>query len=330
MSGRPFVVIALVAIASCAVLSCGVEEVPRGAPPREPKADAFVSSPRVKVAQPVELKISVEHPSDTKAKFPPIGAEEGGLEVVEAEKVRTRRFEPGVSLTERTLTLRGFRTGPYTLGPFEILLVPTEGAVRTLTTPKAQVEIYSVLSTRSTLDDLRPSKGPFALPPTPARWGLTAGVVLAALAVVALVVFLLVRSATKAEKTTLAAATRPADEVALEELRKIRESGILEDGHVAQYTDEVSDVLRRYLEDRFDLPAPERTTEEFLDVIAREPILDRDRKKFLADYLAQCDLVKFAAQDPGRRELDELFAASVRFVKETAGELAVTSAKARR
>ncbi len=55
-----------------------------------------------------------------------------------------------------------------------------------------------------------------------------------------------------------------------------------------------------------------------MDEMARAPVLESTRKRFLADYLAQCDLVKFAAREPGRRELDELYDSSVRFVEETA------------
>ena len=110
----------------------------------------------------------------------------------------------------------------------------------------------------------------------------------------------------------------PAHVEALRELEAIRGLGLLEEGRLAEFTDRVSDVLRRYVEARFDLPAPERTTEEFLDEIARAPVLDRERKRFLAEYLAQCDLVKFAAREPGRRELDGIYDSSVEFVEETA------------
>jgi hypothetical protein len=283
-----------------------------------PKAELSLSSARVKIAEPVVLRIAVEHPALTQAKLPPVGSELAGLEVVEVHPVRARSLEPGVALTERQITLRGFRPGAYTVGPMDILVVPAQGAVRTLVAPKASVEIYSVVTGASALADLRPLRGPFELPPQSASWRWFLLTVVAAVACAFAAACALRARSRRGARRQAEAQRPPAHEVALSELRKIRESGILEDGRVSEYTDLVSDVLRRYLEARYALPAPGRTTEEFLDVMAREPVLDRERKKFLAEYLAQCDLVKFAAQEPGRRELEGLFDSSVTFVRETA------------
>ncbi|GAH81880.1 unnamed protein product, partial [marine sediment metagenome] len=237
----------------------------------------------------------------------------GGLEVVEAGEVRTRELEPRWLLTERTVTVRGFRTGAHTIEPFVVRLLSSaeDVAAETLRTPKARLEIYSVLTKGSTLEDLRGDAGPFELAAEPVRRGLAAAVGLAAAAALLASALLLRRTARRREERRRFPPPPPAHEVALAELARVRDSGLLEEGRLAEYTDRVSDVLRRYLEARFALPAPERTTEEFLDEIAREPVLDRERKRFLAGYLAQCDLVKFAAREPGRREIEELFDSSV-------------------
>ena len=52
--------------------------------------------------------------------------------------------------------------------------------------------------------------------------------------------------------------------------------------------------MRRYLEDRFELRAPELTTEEFLDVAGSANRLSHDHQSLLRDFLRQADLVKFA------------------------------------
>src|SRR5436190_280330 len=56
----------------------------------------------------------------------------------------------------------------------------------------------------------------------------------------------------------------------------------------------VSDTIRWYLEERFSFHAPERTTEEFLYELRETNLLTRDQKETLGDFLARCDLVKFA------------------------------------
>jgi len=79
----------------------------------------------------------------------------------------------------------------------------------------------------------------------------------------------------------------------------------------------VSDTARTYLEERFDFHAPERTTEEFLRELAGTRLLLPDQKQSLGNFLASCDLVKFAKYEPGEKELLELHGSAVRLVEET-------------
>jgi hypothetical protein len=79
----------------------------------------------------------------------------------------------------------------------------------------------------------------------------------------------------------------------------------------------VSDAVRWYLEERFELHAPERTTEEFLAELQRSDRLLPDQKQTLGEFLQKCDLVKFARYEPSRPELLALHGAAWRLVAET-------------
>ncbi len=79
----------------------------------------------------------------------------------------------------------------------------------------------------------------------------------------------------------------------------------------------VSRIIRVYLERQFDLRAPERTTEEFLEELRASALLSLEQKRSLADFLSRCDLVKFARYEPGEPELRGLYDAAVRLVEET-------------
>ena len=79
----------------------------------------------------------------------------------------------------------------------------------------------------------------------------------------------------------------------------------------------VSDTARTYLEERFNFHAPERTTEEFLRELVGTRLLLPDQKESLGNFLASCDLVKFAKYEPGEKELRELHGSAVRLVEET-------------
>jgi hypothetical protein len=79
----------------------------------------------------------------------------------------------------------------------------------------------------------------------------------------------------------------------------------------------VSDVVRVYLEERFELHAPDRTTEEFLDEVRYSPKLDQTQKDLLQNFLNRCDLVKFARYEPTQEELKELYDSALRLIDET-------------
>ena len=79
----------------------------------------------------------------------------------------------------------------------------------------------------------------------------------------------------------------------------------------------VSDALRTYLEERFRLRAPERTTEEFLQDLQKTTHLNAAQKLALTDFLERCDLVKFAKYEPGEPELRDLHQSALRLVEET-------------
>jgi hypothetical protein len=80
---------------------------------------------------------------------------------------------------------------------------------------------------------------------------------------------------------------------------------------------EVSETARVYLEERFKLRAPERTTEEFLAELQTSRVLDQNQKNSLAEFLQSCDLVKFARFEPTETALRELHESAMRLVDET-------------
>ena len=80
---------------------------------------------------------------------------------------------------------------------------------------------------------------------------------------------------------------------------------------------ELSDIIRRYLEDRFQLRAPERTTEEFLEIATGSPDLTAEHRGFLHQFLAYADRVKFAQHLPQVEQVDQTLAAAENFLNQT-------------
>ena len=80
---------------------------------------------------------------------------------------------------------------------------------------------------------------------------------------------------------------------------------------------EVSHIIRVYLEERFSMHAPDRTTEEFLLELQSSRRLAGEHKQLLANFLSECDMVKFARAEPPEQELRSLHEAASRLVDET-------------
>jgi len=79
----------------------------------------------------------------------------------------------------------------------------------------------------------------------------------------------------------------------------------------------VSGAIRVYLEERFEFHAPDRTTEEFLYELQGTNLLTEEQKQSLGEFLASCDLIKFAKYEPTETELRGLHTAALRLVNET-------------
>lgn len=109
----------------------------------------------------------------------------------------------------------------------------------------------------------------------------------------------------------------PPHVLALREIEKVRGMPRGTPAHVDAFYVALSQVLRVYVEGRYGLHAPERTTEEFLAEAERHGGIPVEQRAALRRFLQACDLVKFAAVVPGEAEhLDALLVATA-FVNAT-------------
>jgi hypothetical protein len=109
---------------------------------------------------------------------------------------------------------------------------------------------------------------------------------------------------------------------ALREIERLRPTPLTSAEEVERYHRLLSDVLRRYLELRFHLPALEQTTAEFLQTMRNSPELTAAQQELLREFLERCDLVKFARILPEPAACQAVAEMARRFVEETAHEAA--------
>jgi len=106
-------------------------------------------------------------------------------------------------------------------------------------------------------------------------------------------------------------------EIALQRLAEIRALMHAENGR--EFSTAVSDIVRRYIEMRFDLTATQRTTEEFLhDLLDSSHAALAAHRALLSEFLNQCDLAKFAGVSLTLEGMEALHHSARAFVEETA------------
>lgn len=106
-------------------------------------------------------------------------------------------------------------------------------------------------------------------------------------------------------------------EWAYDELRALDSKAYTESGAFEPFYVELSFILRRYIERKFLIHAPEQTTPEFLEEVRGSGVLSPEHQRLLAGFLKHCDRVKFAKYEPSRHEMETSFTTVLQFVDET-------------
>ena len=99
----------------------------------------------------------------------------------------------------------------------------------------------------------------------------------------------------------------------LQELNRI--GGEMENLTPYQFSIRVSDILRRYVTEQYQLPVTRQTSVEFLSTLAKASPFSEDEKSLLEDFLNRCDLIKFARYDATIDDSRLLLEEATRFVQ---------------
>ena len=189
----------------------------------------------------------------------------------------------------------------------------TEARAKELLTDELAFVVASVLPAGQPLNELRPLRaaleelqGPWLQRNWP--WLALGLVVLAGVAVGA--VAWLRRAEERARLTAF--------DRAMARLDRLERRGLPSAEAADAWYVELSDIVRRYIEERFALRAPELTTEEFLAVAGRSAALTGAHRELLSAFLATCDRVKFARYSPDEDESQGALDVAKRFLTETA------------
>ena len=110
---------------------------------------------------------------------------------------------------------------------------------------------------------------------------------------------------------------RPAQEVGVEKLDKIKAGKIWQEGKVKEYQTELTDVIREYIGRRYEVKSTEKTSDETLREL--KPLMGEQKELFerLRKMLSLADLVKFAKWHTTPDENESALLTAYDFVHET-------------
>jgi hypothetical protein len=100
---------------------------------------------------------------------------------------------------------------------------------------------------------------------------------------------------------------------ALRDLERI--GGEMETLTPYEFSIAVSDILRGYVTEQYQLPVTRQTSVEFLSMLAKSSPFSADETALLEDFLGRCDLIKFGRYDATAHDSRLLLEEATQFVK---------------
>ena len=279
----------------------------------EVKVEALVDKSQITIGEKVTYTIRIDAQKDWQVEFPRYIDNLGGFVVRDFGYSEPKKLGKGRWRQEGWYTLDTYTTGSYVIPLLTLQTKGPDGKEVEIKTPQIFVEVKSVVKEGEVAENIRDIKLPLRLAADYHRF-IYIGMGTIFFCFLGILGFWWWKRRHRKAKVP---PPRPAHLIALEELERIQAMNLIEKKIVKEYYYLVSMCLRHYLENRFDLKAPEQTTEEFLEEIVEKNILDARHKALLRDFLTHCDLVKFSKYTPDMREISNIYIITKDFVEQT-------------
>jgi hypothetical protein len=277
------------------------------------KAD--ISRDSIMIGEQVHWSLKATVDKSLKMAFPRIDSlDDKRIEVL---GMRTDTLKQSASnlTVQASWLITSFDAGQYYLPRIPFLILRPNGQMDTLYSEPLQLKVHTVAIDTTNFQ-------PYDIK-TPIEYPLTLGEILPyiglgllIIAIIALAVYMLMRWK---QNKPLFFAPKPKDPpyvVALRDLEKIKTEKLWQNNKVKQYYTKVTEVLRIYLEEQFQIQAMEQTSEEILQSLQNLQISD-DLRSSMREMLNVSDLVKFAKYLPEQHENENALTIASDFVYHT-------------
>lgn len=272
---------------------------------------AFVDKSNITIGEKIKYTLEVDSNKSIDIEFPFVDSNLGGFAIRDFGEDNKRRIGGKRIRQRRWYILDSYTAGSYVIPPQEIKATLPNGNVRSLKSSQVFVEVQSVME-NSSEQGLRDIKSVVAIFSNNLFFLYILAITLLLLTAVSFWIYYRRKNAVVKKVPPL-----PAHEVALAELKRIEVMNLIKKNRIKEYYYLVSNCLRKYLERRFFLKAPEQTTEEFLEFATNSNSLPQEYISLLKKYLSHCDLVKYAKLEPGEQRSKELIDTTRQFIKKT-------------
>jgi len=270
----------------------------------------------ITIAQRLNLTISAVADEDYELTMPAFGDKLEQFGIVDYHTTQPELTDKNKKKITRSYVLEPFLSGDYIIPPMEVKFRKTgagEGEDHSIKTSEITVKVKSLLPSDMKDMKLNDIKPPVAYPRDYRLW-LWIGAGALVVTAIALTVFFFLR---RRKNGDVQAVLLPPHELAYRDLDALAAENLVERGEVKLFYYRISGILRRYIENRFGLRAPEQTTEEFLSGLDKDSALPADYRPLLRTFLKNCDLVKFAEFMPENEEIERAFESCRAFIRGT-------------
>ena len=264
------------------------------------KATASLDSTNILLGDQVKLFLEIDHPKNVEVEFPQVPDSMSGnhIEVLNRSGIDTFEMDNEEFLKQiQSYTITSFDSGSWRIPPYWFK-IKMDGLTDSIPTNGVTLNVYSMAidTTRGPADIKMPYAAPLTLKEvTP----YILGVIL-----IGAIIFFILYSIKRKKKnqpifTRPPKPKEPAHIIALRELDRIKNEKLWQKDKTKQYYSEVTETLREYIVDRFEIPAMEQTSDETLESFRyRRDLLKEKSFEKLSQILKLADLVKFAKYKP--------------------------------
>ncbi len=299
-------------VCAAVLLAAAISAGDGGAPPVSVRVE--LDKPQIHIGERVRYSIAVESDEGVDVSMPVFGDRLGAFAIKDFGENGPHPVAPGRVRRVQWYLLDTFLLGSYAIPPARVRYRAPGAMERFIESPALFLTVEKLLDSPDAMKDVRDIQD---VVDAPSRFWRVIAFISAVVAFIAISIvfglYLFRRLRARASMEVL----RLAHEIAYEQIDDLQRANLVAAGRTREYYFRLSEVVRLYVQNRFKILAPDMTTEEFLDVVARTRVLQDAHRDLVRVFLQHCDLVKFAKYQPRPYEIQEAYLSARRLVDET-------------